>query len=156
MTDTRLPPLQTLRAFEAAVRLRSFTRAADELALTQGAVSQHVRMLEAHVGETLFVREHMGVAPTPRAQTLVLQIRQGLRVLERAFGAHREPALRQNATPQRPVHLVVSVLPSMARRWLNPRLARFHAAHPAIEMELRPSVALARLDGRDRVDVALR
>jgi DNA-binding transcriptional LysR family regulator len=156
MPRTHLPPLQTLRAFEAAVRLCSFTRAADELALTQGAVSQHVRMLEAHIGETLFVREHMGVAPTPRAQTLVLQIRQGLRVLERAFDAYSTPRSRKDAAPDRPVHLVVSVLPSMARRWLNPRLARFHAAHPAIELELRPSVALARLDGRDRVDVALR
>src|SRR5258706_6020133 len=79
--------LDGLRAFESAVRLQSFTRAADELALTQGAISQHVRLLEAQLGEPLFVREHMGVAPTPRAHALALQVRQGLSVLERAFGA---------------------------------------------------------------------
>ncbi|MCD0503458.1 LysR family transcriptional regulator, partial [Bordetella petrii] len=62
MAGRPLPPLQTLRAFEAAVRLRSFTRAADELALTQGAVSQHIRRLELALGAPLFTREHQGVA----------------------------------------------------------------------------------------------
>ncbi|MGF6981950.1 DNA-binding transcriptional LysR family regulator, partial [Paraburkholderia atlantica] len=64
MTTARLPPLQTLRAFEAAVRLRSFTRAADELALTQGAVSQHVRALESQLDVALFSRGRTGVEPT--------------------------------------------------------------------------------------------
>lgn len=156
MKSARIPPLQTLRAFEAAVRLRSFTRAADELALTQGAVSQHVRALEAHLGEKLFVREHMSVTPSPKAHALALQIRQGLAVLARAFGAQTVPRARGNSAPTRPTRLAVSVLPSLAKRWLNPRLQRFHAAHPDIEVEVRPSVALARLDGRDRIDLALR
>ncbi|MFM0337129.1 LysR substrate-binding domain-containing protein [Paraburkholderia fungorum] len=156
MLSARIPPLQTLRAFEAAVRLRSFTHAADELALTQGAVSQHVRALEARLGEKLFVREHMGVTPTPRAHALALQVRQGLTVLVRAFGAPavQRPRGRTAAAP--PVRLAVSVLPSFATRWLNPRLQRFHAAHPEVEVEVRPSASLARLDGRDRIDVALR
>ncbi len=138
------------------MRLCSFTRAADELALTQGAVSQHVRALEAHLGEKLFVREHMGVTPTPRAHALALQVRQGLTVLVRAFGtqAAQRPRGRTAAAPS--VRLAVSVLPSVAKRWLNPRLERFHAAHPGVEVDVRPSVSLARLDGRDRIDVALR
>lgn len=85
MTGSHLPPLQTLRAFEAAVRLGSFTRAADELALTQGAISQHVRALEVRLDTTLFLRERFGAAPTPEAHALALQIRQGLEVLQRAF-----------------------------------------------------------------------
>lgn len=156
MKPVRIPPLQTLRAFEAAVRLRSFTRAADELALTQGAVSQHVRALEAQLGEALFVREHMRVTPTPRAQALALQIRQGLAVLGRAFGSPAVPRQRPGANAARPIRLAVSALPAFAARWLNPRLPRFHAAHPGIEVEVRASVALARLDGRDHIDLALR
>ena len=85
MTGSHLPPLQTLRAFEAAVRLGSFTRAADELALTQGAISQHVRALEVRLGTALFVRERLGAIATPEARALALQIRQGLEVLQRAF-----------------------------------------------------------------------
>ncbi|MFM0667068.1 transcriptional regulator GcvA [Paraburkholderia sediminicola] len=156
MMPDRIPPLQTLRAFEAAVRLRSFTRAADELALTQGAVSQHVRALETHLGEKLFIREHMTVTPSPRAHALALQIRQGLAVLTRAFGAKTASRPRASTDPARSTRLAVSVLPSFAKRWLNPRLPRFIAAHPEIEVEVRPSVALARLDGRDRIDLALR
>jgi len=154
MARRHLPPLQTLRAFEAAVRLRSFTRAADELALTQGAVSQHIRRLESSLGATLFTREHQGVVPTARAQALALQARQGLSVLERAFGGDEPAAGVVQAAPPR--RLVVSVLPAFARRWLEPRLIGFLAAHPGIELDIRHSAALARLDGRDRVDVALR
>src|SRR5690606_32359768 len=155
MAGRPLPPLQTLRAFEAAVRLRSFTRAADELALTQGAVSQHIRRLEALLGQPLFEREHQGVAPTAHAQALALQARQGLSVLERAFGRPAAVSARVVARPASRT-LVLSVLPAFAQRWLGPRLARFHAAHPGIALEVRPSTGLARLDSRDRIDVALR
>lgn len=155
MAGRPLPPLQTLRAFEAAVRLRSFTRAADELALTQGAVSQHIRRLEALLGQPLFEREHQGVAPTAHAQALALQARQGLSVLERAFGRPAAVSARVVARPA-PRTLVLSVLPAFAQCWLGPRLARFHAAHPGIALEVRPSTGLARLDSRDRIDVALR
>jgi DNA-binding transcriptional LysR family regulator len=151
-----LPPLQTLRAFEAAVRLESFTRAADELALTQGAVSQHVRALEERVGTRLFLRERGGAQPTPQAHALALQIRQGLNVLERAFDVSAAPAPRERRRTREPVSLTVSVLPPFAQRWLEPRLARFKRAHPHITLQLRKEVTLARLNGRDGVDVALR
>ncbi|ASL46801.1 Glycine cleavage system transcriptional activator [Burkholderia sp. AD24] len=161
LISSHIPPLQTLRAFEAAVRLRSFTRAADELALTQGAVSQHVRALEAHTGVALFERTREGALPTRHAQDLALQVRQGLRVLERAFadeparsGASRRSG--QRGTSVKPVRLTLSVLPAFATRWLGPRLEGFHRAHPGIELELRTSAVLARLDSRDRIDVALR
>ncbi|MBV7481700.1 LysR substrate-binding domain-containing protein [Bordetella sp. BOR01] len=155
MASRHLPPLQTLRAFEAAVRLRSFTRAADELALTQGAVSQHIRRLESTLGTPLFVREHQGVAPTAHAQALALQARQGLTVLERAFSrADTGPRNAPGAAP--PQRLVLSVLPAFAQRWLAPRVPRFLAAHPGIELDVRPSTALARLNGRDGIDLALR
>ncbi|WP_082716249.1 MULTISPECIES: LysR substrate-binding domain-containing protein [Burkholderia] len=152
MTRPRIPPLQTLRAFEAAVRLQSFTRAADELALTQGAVSQHVRALEAQLGRPLFTRERNGATPTQAAHALALQVRQGLSVLARAFEATRAPRFSRAASTT----LHVSVLPSFATRWLAPRLPRFRAAHPAIDVTLHPDVALAPLNKRSRIDVALR
>lgn len=153
MRRIHLPPLQTLRAFEAAVRLQSFTRAADELALTQGAISQHIRTLEAQIGYPLFMRERNGATPTHAAHALVLQVRQGLSVLERAF----EPALGGRNRPRTcDVTLHVSVLPSVAERWLAPRLPRFAAAHPRIAIVLHPDAALAPLRKRDRIDVALR
>ncbi|PFH27996.1 LysR substrate-binding domain-containing protein [Burkholderia sp. JKS000303] len=153
MRRLHLPPLQTLRAFEAAVRLQSFTRAADELALTQGAISQHIRTLEAQLGYLLFTRERSGATPTHAAHALVLQVRQGLSVLERAF----EPALAGRHRPRTcDVTLNVSVLPSVAERWLAPRLPRFMAAHPHIAIALHPDAALAPLRKRDRIDVALR
>lgn len=156
MTGSHLPPLQTLRAFEAAVRLGSFTRAADELALTQGAISQHVRALEVRLGTTLFSRERFGAVPTPEAHALALQIRQGLEVLQRAF--ERTPMRRRarGAREAEPTKLTVSVLPAFATRWLTPRLPGFLRRHPDIALHLRPEVALARLDRRDGVDVALR
>ncbi|AGK46766.1 bacterial regulatory helix-turn-helix, lysR family protein [Burkholderia thailandensis MSMB121] len=152
MTRSRIPPLQTLRAFEAAVRLQSFTRAADELALTQGAVSQHVRALEAQLGHPLFTRERNGAVPTQAAHALALQVRQGLSVLARAFDATK--AVRAARASNTTLH--VSVLPSVATRWLEPRLPRFRAAHPAIDVVLHPDIALAPLDKGSRIDVALR
>ncbi|RDU97023.1 LysR substrate-binding domain-containing protein [Trinickia dinghuensis] len=154
---SHLPPLQTLRAFETAVRLESFTRAADELALTQGAVSQHVRALEARLGMSLFTRERSGAVPTRKAHELALQIRQGLNVLERAFEApEARNTARTRARPRESVQLTVSVLPPFAERWLEPRLARFERKHPHIELALRKETTLARLNARDGVDVALR
>ncbi|MEX3635145.1 LysR substrate-binding domain-containing protein [Paraburkholderia sp. BR14320] len=156
MTTARLPPLQTLRAFEAAVRLRSFTRAADELALTQGAVSQHVRALESQLDVALFSRGRTGVEPTHAAFALALQVRQGLKVLERAFGLSSARAVRRANASKGNTTLTVSALPSFAARWLAPRLPRFHAEHPGITIDVRASVQLARLDERDGIDVALR
>ncbi|KAB0631184.1 LysR substrate-binding domain-containing protein [Burkholderia latens] len=152
MRRIHLPPLQTLRALEAAVRLQSFTRAADELALTQGAVSQHIRTLEAQLGYPLFTRERSGATPTHAAHALALQVRQGLSVLERAF----EPVLAKRKPRACDATLNVSVLPSVAERWLAPRLPRFAAAHPHIAIVLHPDAALAPLRKRDRIDVALR
>lgn len=153
MPISRIPPLQTLRVLEAAVRLQSFTRAAEELALTQGAVSQHMRLLEEQLGTKLFARSSGGVQPTARAQSLALQVRQGLTVLERAFG--RSPG-RSPAGGGKAIPLIVSVLPSFSRRWLAPRLASFRKQHPDISLDFRESVELARFEGRDAVDVALR
>ena len=141
-----LPSIQTLRAFEAAGRLRSYSRAADELGLTHGAISHRIRELEVRIGTRLFERQGNSMRPTPAGQELLASVRHGLRLLERAF----EPRLAPETRP-----LVASVLPVLASCWLVPRLGDFRARHPDIEVELRVTTELARF-GSDGVDVALR
>ena len=126
-----LPPLSALRAFEAAARHRSFSRAADELNLTHGAVSRAVRQLEDTLGVDLFVRSTRLVKPTEAAEAYAREVRELLDRLaaatKRVAGDHASNVLN------------VSTLDSFAARWLLPRLHRFRAAHPDIDLRLSAS-----------------
>jgi LysR family glycine cleavage system transcriptional activator len=154
MMIDRIPPLQTLRAFEAAARHLSYSRAAEELALTHGAISHHIARLERDLGGVrLFVRDGQRMLLTESGQVLVLQVRQGLQVLNKAFDDARSSDARQKHLQRL---ITVSVLPSFAARWLVPRLPRFQAAYPDVDVALRPSSSLVRLDGRDGIDLAIR
>jgi LysR family glycine cleavage system transcriptional activator len=144
---THLPNLSALRAFEAAARHGNFSRAADELNLTHGAISHQVRALEQMLGVTLFVRNGRHVSVTPQAA-------QFAQTLARSFadiGAGID-ALRPDASPTR---LVVSALPSFAARWLAPRLGRFIDQHPDTEVVLQSSGQLQDL-AREGIDVGIR
>jgi LysR family glycine cleavage system transcriptional activator len=143
----RLPPLSSLRPFEAAARLESFTRAAEELHITHGAVSHQVRALEEHLGAPLFARHGKRVALTAAGRTFAERVRGALDEIAMAADAVR-PARRDN-------RLTVNVLPSFASRWLMPRLIRFMEAHPKIELNVTASVALADFV-REDIDVAIR
>lgn len=123
----RLPPLASLQAFEAAVRHQSYTRAAEELNLTHGAISHHITALEARLGVKLFTRERNRMLPTEHGRLLVAQVRQALGLLERSFAGPRVA----RAAP-----LKLSVLPSFANRWFVPRLADFQARLPDIDLTL--------------------
>lgn len=143
----RLPPLSALRPFEAAARLESFSRAAEELHLTHGAVSHQVRALEGHLGAPLFARHGKRVALTPSGRAFAERVRAALAEIAQAAEAAR-PRRHGN-------RLGISVLPSFATRWLMPRLIRFMDAHPTIEVTVNATMALADFD-RDEVDVAIR
>lgn len=143
----RPPPLQALRALEAAVRLESYTLAAEELAVTQSAVSHQLRELEELLGETLFRRAGRRMAPTPRARAMASRVREGLLLIEGALDD--TPRHRQRGT----LHL--SVLPSFATQWLVPRLGGFHARHPDIALVLSATLEVADFR-RDAVDAAIR
>ena len=123
---SRLPPLNALRAFEAAARLESFARAADELAVTPGAISQQIRTLEEHVGAQLFVREGRGLSLTEAGRAAANAASDAFETLERAVSLMRQPLQRRALT--------VSVAPSFAGKWLAPRLHRFQADHPGVEV----------------------
>jgi LysR family glycine cleavage system transcriptional activator len=143
----RLPPLNLLRAFEAAARHESFTRAAEELCVTQGAVSQQVKALEAALGIKLFNRERQRLVITEAGRDYLTVVRDALDRL--AVGTERL-VQRQSAGV-----LTVSTSPDFAAKWLVHRLGNFAEAHP--EIDLRVSATLHHVDfAREEVDLAVR
>jgi LysR family glycine cleavage system transcriptional activator len=142
----RFPPLSALRPFEAAARLESFSRAAEELHLTHGAVSHQVRALEEHVGAPLFARHGKRVTLTAAGRLFAEKVRAALEEISQAAESLRV---------RRDDRLTVSVLPSFASRWLMPRLIRFMDANPGIEVNVIASTALADFRAEE-VDVAIR
>ena len=142
-----LPPLSALRAFEAASRLENFSRAADEIHVTHGAVSHQIKALEAYVGAPLFHRQGRGVTLTGDGIAFAAVIRDALaRIGEAAQAIRRKQQLNR---------LTISVLPSFGARWLMPRIVKFMALHPHWEINIDSSPALADF-ARDGIDVAVR
>jgi LysR family transcriptional regulator, glycine cleavage system transcriptional activator len=124
----RFPPLNALRAFEAAARLLSFKKAARELHVTPGAVSHQVKLLEDHLGVALFRRLTRALELTPEAQAMLPKVREGLECLM--------AAVDQVRARERTTALTVMAPPGFATRWLVPRLARFTDAHPEIQLHV--------------------
>lgn len=124
----QLPPLKALRAFEAAARLRSFTRAAGELAVTQTAISHQVKQLEDWLGFRLFHRLNNALVLTEKGEAFLPEI-------QNAFDAitARVAGLRGD---RRPEVLTIGARPHFASRWLVPRLPSFHAAHPDADIRV--------------------
>jgi len=143
----RLPTLNALKAFEAAGRHLSFTRAAEELHVTQAAVSHQIKSLEEQLGIRMFRRGPRGLLLTDAGQSYLPEVREAFQRLNAATDRLLEDDARGAIT--------VSVLPSFAARWLVPRLTRFREVHPDIEVRVSADDRLADFD-RDDVDVAIR
>lgn len=143
----RLPPMNTLRAFEAAARHLSFTEAAAELHVTQAAISHQIRTLETALGVRLFRRLNRAIRLTEEGQEFVSEVRKAL--------SHLSTAVEKLAAPDAGGPLTVSVLPSFASKWLVPRLGRFRERHPEIDVRISPSIELSDFQ-RDDVDLAVR
>jgi LysR family glycine cleavage system transcriptional activator len=143
----RLPPLNALKAFEAAARSESFTRAAEELNVTHGAVSHQVKALEALLGIKLFNREHQRLAITEAGREYLAVVRDALDRI--AVGTDRLVQRQSSGT------LTISTSPDFAAKWLVHRLGRFAERHP--EISIRVSAAMQQVDfAREDVDVAVR
>lgn len=125
----RLPPLNALKAFEAAARNLSFTIAADELFVTQAAVSHQIKTLEEHLGLKLFLRKNRSLLLTEEGQGYFLDIRDIFTQLIDAT----EKLLARGAKGS----LTVSLTPSFAIQWLVPRLNLFNEAHPDIDVRIK-------------------
>jgi len=142
----RLPPLNALRAFEAAARHNSFAGAAAELRVSHAAISRHVRGLEARLGATLFRKAARGV-------TLTAEGARYLQTVGRAFDeiAAATEALAASTCQQ----ISVSAEPAFAAKWLVHRLGRFRDRNPEIDVSLDPSPVLVDLE-RGEADLAIR
>src|SRR5467141_1962136 len=143
----QLPPLNALKAFEAAARSESFTRAAEELCVTQGAVSHQVKSLEDTLGIKLFNRERQRLVINDAGREYLNVVRDAL---DRIAAGTERVLQRQNSGV-----LTVSTSPDFAAKWLVYRLGRFAEAHPAID--LRVSATMHHVDfAREEVDLAVR
>ncbi|PWK68406.1 LysR family transcriptional regulator [Aminobacter sp. AP02] len=140
------PPVQTLRALVAVARLRSFTKAADALGITQTAVSHQIAQLEDWIGGPLFVRDRSGVALTRLGAGLVPDIAALLETLSTIL-----ERTRQSVGIQR---LRVSTTPEFAAQWLAPRLPQFCSAHPDIDLSVTVEYRRTRF-AADEVDLAI-
>jgi LysR family glycine cleavage system transcriptional activator len=141
------PPILSLRVFEAAARLASFSRAADELGITAGAVSQHIRVIEEFAGQPMFRRLGRGVELTDAGQA--------------AFG-HASTAMAEMLQAGRAMRMSlrgrrisISTAPSFASKWLIPRLSKFQESYPDVEVRMSADMALVDFSGSD-IDLAIR
>lgn len=141
-------PLPALHAFEAAARHVSFTRAAEELGLTQAAVSYHIKRLEERLGAPLFDRRGRSLALTEAGERLAAEVVDAFGRLRAAVGDEAGTASRT---------LTVAAVPTFATHWLAPRLGAFQAAHPDLTVRLATSTELGdRIDDRLTADVEIR
>jgi LysR family transcriptional regulator, glycine cleavage system transcriptional activator len=142
-----LPPLDLLPAFEAAARHLSFTKAAADLFVTQSAISRQIKSLEDELGVALFVRMNRALALTPEGQALLRTTTEVLtRLRETTAGLHGRNDVRA---------LTVSTTVSFASLWLVPRLQRWRAQHPDIDVHIAANDRYVDLE-RDRIDLAVR
>jgi len=139
-------PLASIRVFEAAARLKSFTRAAEELGMTQAAVSWQIKSLETRLGLTLFRRLPREVAPTEAGERLSRAATEAMGLLRRAVA---------DLTEADEGILSITTLATLATQWLAPRLGRFQVANPGLAVRLDTAPHLADLM-QEGFDVALR
>ena len=143
----RLPPLNALRAFECAARHLSFTKAADELHVTQAAISHQIKGLEEWLGMPLFRRMNRALILTEAGQSYLPPVRDALDTLSQAT----EQLFRKDGSGA----LTISTMPSFAAKWLVMRLGRFQNRHPDVEVRLHTTSQMVDFAQQD-VDIAIR
>ncbi len=139
-------PLNALRVFEAVARLGSFTRAGEELGMTQTAVSYQVKLLEENIGEPLFLRRPRQISLTDTGTRLAPKVTEAFAMLSDAMAEARGDVQST---------LLINTVATFASHWLARRLGSFQLAHPAIAVRLSTAEALVDFS-RDAVDVAIR
>lgn len=140
-----LPPLNSLRAFDAAGRCQSFRAAAEELGVTQGAVAQQVRQLEAHLGVVLFERVPKGLAFTSVGRSFHSRIAE-------VFADLRSATAELKPEPNK---VLISVTPTFAAKWLIPNLPDFTSEHPNIDLRIMATERVSSFQS-DGIDLAVR
>jgi LysR family glycine cleavage system transcriptional activator len=136
----RLPPLNALRSFEAAGRLKSLTKAADELCVTHSAITQQIRVLEEYLGQKLFERKGRALEMTPRARHYLIDVASCLTRLTEATAQMCDDSVTRK--------IQINTSASFAHGWLIPRLADFHAQHAGIDVQIvtTPDMGVEEMD----------
>lgn len=147
MNINKLPALGALKYFKVAAEQLSFKLAADQLFVTQAAISQHIKSLENQVGCKLFIRRNREVSLTPQGQILLPYVQKAFREIHKG--------LSQLEEDNHPNVLKITVLPSIATFWLIPRLHLFRAEHPELQVKLIPNSSVVNFDNFN-LDVAIR
>ncbi len=147
MDWSRIPSLAALRAFEAAARHQSFSKAAAELNVTHAAIAHHVRSLEAEFSQSLMIREGRGIATTSIGARLAEDLQTGFAAI--ADGVENLRSIGE----QRPLNIAVT--PVFAANWLMPRIGEFWAQNPEISLNINPSIDLVDLR-KSGTDMAIR
>lgn len=137
----KLPPLNSIRVFEAAAEKESFAAAADELGVTKGAVSQQIRVLEEYMGQPLFDREGRGLNLNDTGRRYHSAVRNALNILERETARY--------ISSQSPSMIRLSVLPAFASLWLVPRLGEFQKLRKNVEFQLSADAAMVDFNRSD-------
>ena len=140
-----LPPLAAIRVFEAAARLMSFTRAGEELGMTQAAVSYQIKLLEERVGEPLFLRRPRQLVLTEIGQRLAPEMTRSFDILRDAFA----DLAREEGT------LIINTMHTFASQWLAPRLGIFQLMHPQLAVRLETTSRVVDF-AREEVDLVVR
>lgn len=141
-----LPPLAAIRAFEAAARLLSFTRAAEELAMTQAAVSYQIKVLEERVGQPLFIRKPRQVELTETGSALATGASEAFRILAESYEQARTGGQGT---------LSISTIPTFATSWFAPHLGSFQIKHPSIAVRLETAHRVIDL-AQENIDIGIR
>jgi LysR family transcriptional regulator, glycine cleavage system transcriptional activator len=142
----KLPPLNSVRAFEAAARHQSFTRAAEELGMTQAAVSYQIKLLEDRIGTPLFIRMARQVVLSAAGRRLAPAVAEAFEAMRGAF-ASMEPGVD--------TVLSLTVLPTLASHWLVARIGRFQVSHPQLAVQLDTSLGMVDFHHED-YDIGIR
>ena len=145
--NSRLPPLNALRAFEAAARHLSFSNAAAELHVTPAALSQQIKSLEAHLGAPVFLRLNRRVVLTDIGRMLSPKVSDGFETLQVAWSVALRRVKKQ--------HLTVTAGPAFMAGWLAPRMGGFVSTHPEVELRFTASLRMLNFE-RDEIDLAVR
>lgn len=143
----KLPPINSIKAFEACARHLSFKSAAEELFVTPAAISYQIKILEDFLGVELFIRENRSVLLTPAAQRCYLDIKSGFEHIARGVGKAQ--------SEQKSRVLTVGAGPAFTIKWLAPRLHAFTSEHPNIDARISSSLGVSDLR-HDPIDAAIR
>ena len=143
----KLPPMNSLRAFEAVSRHLSVSKVAEELCVSQGAVSQQIRNLEDHLGREMFIRTPKSFSLSEEGEAFAVVVQQALAEISVAAGDVARTKTRRTLT--------ISISPNFAVKWLMPRLGRFYEAYSDVSVVLDESIKLATFKN-DGVDAGIR